>query len=146
MTKLRTSLEYQRGVDEFLEHAAQNVGIFNHIYCPCVRCGYKSLQFVKDVKDRLYFNGINSSYQKWIWNGEGASSSASVNFNCANVDVGVDENGNENDDDVVGMVNDIKEDFVDHHDKFEILLGDAEKPLCFGCTNNFTKLSAIVCL
>ncbi|KAL5540181.1 hypothetical protein UlMin_043730 [Ulmus minor] len=106
MTKPRTSLEYQRGVDEFLEHAAQNAGMGNRIYCPCVRCGNKSLQFVKDVKGHLYFNGINSSYQKWIWHGE--------------------------------------EDFVDHHEKFEILLGDAEKPLYFGCTNNFTKLSAIV--
>ncbi|KAL5578036.1 hypothetical protein UlMin_019735 [Ulmus minor] len=148
MTKPRTSLEYQRGVDEFLEQAAQNAGMSNRIYCSCVRCGNKSLQFVKDVKGHLYFNRINSSYQKWIWHGEGASSSASVNFNYANVDVGVDENENENenenDDDVVGMVNDIEEDFVDHHEKFERLLGDAEKPLYFGYTNNFTKLSAIV--
>ncbi|KAL5537565.1 hypothetical protein UlMin_043586 [Ulmus minor] len=148
MTKPRTSLEYQRGVDEFLEQAVQNAGMGNRIYCPCVRCGNKSLQFVKDVKGHLYFNGINSSYQKWIWHGEGASSFASVNFNCANVDVGVDENKNENenenDDDVVGMVNDIEEDFLDHHEKFERLLGDAEKPLYFGCKNNFTKLSTIV--
>ena len=146
MTKPRTSLEYQRRVDEFLEQAAQNARTGNRIYCPCVRCGNKSLQFVKDVKGHLYFNRINSNYQKWIWHGEGASSSASVNFNFANVDVGVDENDNknENDDDVVGMVNDIEEDFVDHHEKFERLLGDAEKPLYFGCTNNFTKLSAIV--
>jgi len=83
------------------------------------------LQFVKDVKGHLYFNGINSSYQKWIWHWEGASFSASVNFNCANVDVGVDENENENDDDVIGIVNDIEEDFVDHHKKFERLLGNA---------------------
>jgi len=96
------------------------------------------------VKGHLYFNDINSSYQKWIWHGEGASSSASVNFNCANVGVGVNEN--ENDDDVVSMVNDIEEDFVDHHEKFERLPADAEKPLYFGCMNNFTKLSAIICL
>ena len=92
MTKPRTSLEYQRGVDEFLEHAAQNVGVGNRIYCLCLRCGNKSLHLVKDVKGHLYFNGINSSYQKWIWHGEGASSSTSVNFNYANVGVGVDEN------------------------------------------------------
>ena len=42
------------------------------------------------------------------------------------------------------MVNDIEEDFVDHHEKFERLLGDAEKSLYFSCTNNFTKLSVIV--
>ena len=52
--------------------------------------------------------------------------------------VGLDEN--ENDDDVVGMVNDVEEDFMDHHEKFERLLGDAEKPLYFGCTNNFTQV------
>ena len=127
MTKPRTLLEYQKGVDEFLEQAAQNAGMDNRIYCPCVRCAKKSLQFVKDVKGHLYFNGINSSYQKWIWHGESASSSTSVNFNCANVGVGVDED--ENDNDVVGMVNDIEEDLVDHHEKFERLLGDAEKPL-----------------
>ena len=146
MTKLRTSLEYQRGVNEFLEHAAQNAGVGNRIYYPCLRCGNKSLHHVTDVKGHLYFNSINSSYQKWIWHEEGASSSASVNFACVNVGVGLDENENENenDDDVVGMVNDIEEDFVDHHEKFERLLGDAEKPLYFSCTNNFTKLSAIV--
>ena len=43
MKKPRTSLEYQRGVDEFLEHAAQNAGVGNHIYCPCLGCGNKSL-------------------------------------------------------------------------------------------------------
>ena len=69
-----------------------------------------------------------------------------MNFNCANVGVRVDGNENENDDDVVGMVNDIEEDFVDHHEKFERLLRDAEKTLYFDCTNKFTKLSAIVCL
>ena len=79
------------------------------------------------MKGHLYFNGINSSYQKWIWHGEGASSSASVNFTCANVVVEFEENENDNDD-VTGMVNDIEEDFIDHHDKFERLLGDAEKP------------------
>ena len=66
-----------------------------------------------------------------------------MNFNCANVGVGVDENENDNDD-VASMVNDIEEDFIDHHEKFERLLGDVEKLLYFGCTNNFTKLSAIV--
>ena len=60
-----------------------------------------------------------------------------MNFNYANVGVGIDEN--ENDDDVVSIVNDIEEDFVDHHEKFERLLRDAEKPLYFGCTNNFTS-------
>ena len=47
--------------------------------------------------------------------GRVASSSASVNFNCANVGVGVDENENENENnnDVIGLVNDIEEDFVD---------------------------------
>lgn len=58
MTKSRTSLEYQRGVDEFLEHTAQNAGMGNRIYCPCVRCGNKSLQFVKDVKGHLYFKAL----------------------------------------------------------------------------------------
>ena len=54
-----------------------------------------------------------------------------MNFTCANVGVGLNEN--ENEDDIIGMVNDIEEDFVDHHEKFERLLGDAE-------------LSVIVCL
>ncbi|KAL5565480.1 hypothetical protein UlMin_028644 [Ulmus minor] len=142
-TKPRISLEYQRGVDKFLEYVAQNAGVGNRIYCPCLRCGNKSLHHVTDVKGHLYFNGINSSYQKWIWHGKGASSSASVNFTRANVGVGFDENEND-DDDVTGMVNDIEEDFIGHHEKFERFLGDAEKPIYFGCTNNFTKLSAIV--
>ena len=124
MTKLRTLLEYQRGVDEFLEHAAQNAGVGNCIYCLCLRSGNKLLHPITDVKGHLYFSGINSSYQKWIWHKEGASSSASVNFTSANVGVGFDKNEND-DDDVIGMVNDIEEDFIDHHEKFERLLRDA---------------------
>ena len=106
MTKLRTSLEYQRGVDEFLERVTQNAGVGNRIYCLCLRCGNKSLHYVIDAKGHLYFNGNNSSYQKWIWHGEGATSSASMNFTRANVGVEFDEN--ENDDDVIGMLMTLK--------------------------------------
>ena len=51
--------------------------------------------------------------------------------------VGIDENDNDND--VVGMVNDIKDDLVDQYKQFERLLGDAEKPFYVGCKNNFTS-------
>ena len=35
---------------------------------------------------------------------------------------------------------------MDHQEKFDRLMGDVEKPLYFGCTNNFTKLSTIILL
>ena len=92
------------------------------------------------MKGHLYFNGINNSYQRWILHDEGASSSASMNFNGTTMSVGI----NDNDDDIVGMVNDIEEDFIDYYEKSKRLLVDAEKPLYFDCINKFTKLSTIV--
>ena len=44
------------------------------------------------MKVHLYFNDINSSYQRWIWYGECASSFALVNFNGATMGVGIDDN------------------------------------------------------
>ena len=63
----------------------------------------------------FFFNGIVTSYGRWIWHGEGTSSSTSVNLNGASLGkmVRVDDN---NEDDVAGMVNDVQEELLDHHD------------------------------
>ena len=82
---------------------------------------------------------MDTSYLRWIWHGEGVGSSVLMNFNGATLGVRIDDS-----DDVIGIVNDIEKDVVDWHEQFERLLGDIEKPLYFGCTNNFTMLSAIV--
>ena len=79
-------------MDEFLEHDVQKAGAGNRIYCLCLRFGNKSLHPIRDVKCHIYFNDINSSYQRWIWHGERASSSTSVNFNDTNMVVGIDDN------------------------------------------------------
>ena len=130
MKKPRTSLEYQRGVDEFIERVVQNVGVGNRIYCPYLRYCNKSLYPVREVKGQLFFNGIITSYRRWTWHVEGASSSVSVNFNGATLGFRIDYN----DDDVDDMVN-IEEKLMDWHEQFEKLLGNADKPLYFGCTN-----------
>ena len=126
-------------MDVFIQHAVQKVGVGNHIYCLCLHCDNKSLYPIREVKGHLYFNSINSSYQRGILHGEDANSLTSGNFNGATIGVEIDDN-----DDVVSMVNGIEEDLVDRHEQFERLLGDAEKSLYFGCTNNFKNLFAIV--
>ena len=128
-------------MENFIENVVQKARMGNRIYCPCFHCDNKSLLPVRKVKGHLYFNDINSSYRRWIWHREGASLSALVNFNSATMNVGIDDN----DDDVVSMVNVIEDELVDRHEQFERLLGDTEKPFYFGCTNNFIKLSVIVC-
>ena len=62
LTKDRTSIGYQRGVDEFLQEAEQNAGVDNHIYYMCLRCHSKSLHPMNEVKGYFFFNGIVTSY------------------------------------------------------------------------------------
>ena len=51
-----------------------------------------------------------------------------MNFNGASLGQTVLVDDNEGEDDVVGMINNVEKELLDHHEKIERLLGDAEKP------------------
>ncbi|KAK4253873.1 hypothetical protein QN277_010493 [Acacia crassicarpa] len=74
MNALRTSDEYENGVDEFIAFAKTNVPSKDGKYfCPCVNCANASRRDVDDIKDHLICDGINLRYKTWIWHGEEVS-------------------------------------------------------------------------
>ena len=68
MDVLRTSEEYQKGVEEFIEFAERNAPSKNGKYpCPCVKCANVDYcKSLKDIRDDLICEGINRRYKKWI--------------------------------------------------------------------------------
>ena len=78
MNALRTSEEYENGVEEFIEFARRNVTTKNWMYyCPCVNCLNGTRRDIADIRDHLICDGINLQYTKWIWHGEEVTPSAS---------------------------------------------------------------------
>ena len=71
MNALRTSEEYENGVEEFIEFARRNAPTKNGKYfCPCVNCLNESRQDIDIIRDHLLCDGINLRYTRWIWHGE----------------------------------------------------------------------------
>ena len=71
MDALRTSEEYQKGVEEFIEFAKRNVSSKNGKYpCPCVKCVNVDRKSLDSIRNDLICEGINRRYRKWIWHGE----------------------------------------------------------------------------
>jgi len=60
MNALRTSEEYENGVEEFIEFARRNAPAKNGTYfCPCVNCLNESRRDVDVIRDHLLCDGIN---------------------------------------------------------------------------------------
>ena len=67
MNALRTSEEYDNGVEDFIEFAKMNAPSKNgKHFCPCVNCLNKSRWDTDDIRDHLLCNGINLWYTRWI--------------------------------------------------------------------------------
>ena len=67
MDALRTSEEYQNGVEEFIEFAKRNVASKNGKYpCPCVKCVNVDRKSLDSIRNDLICEGINRRYRKWI--------------------------------------------------------------------------------
>ena len=88
------------------------------------------------VRGRLYFNGINTSYGKWIWHKENACES------FPNKRVWKEYISDEFEDHPVDIVNDVQENVVNHPEEFVKLLEEEEKPLY--PESKITKLSFLV--
>ena len=135
----RRTLAYEKGIEDFLLFAKSNIPNFQGLLrCPCLKCGNCKVCAMNEVREHLYFNGIDKSYKRWIWHGEVSRDDTYVGpSNEPFFDM------HDEDDRVVEMVRDAEDGFVGRHQTFEKLLEDAEIPLYDGCTK-FTKLSALV--
>ena len=133
MDVLRTSGEYQKRVEEFIEFSKRNAPSKNGRYpCPCVKCVNVDRKSLKDIRDDLICHGINRRYKTWLWHGElgttmqdtKAAAEADESDNEYVCDVGMNN-----------MINDIRAESLVPNDQFDKVRGDAETPLFPGCKN-----------
>ena len=84
----KLSNEYLKGVEDFLEFLRANrqkLGGDDWYCCPCVKCrnivgGKKTL---RDIREHLICDGIDTSYTRWIHYGE-IHSTSTVNIGTIN--------------------------------------------------------------
>jgi len=60
MSKSRLSKEFELGVENFIRFGFSNT-TNTSIRCPCLKCGNCQKHKVNDIRDHLYFNGIDES-------------------------------------------------------------------------------------
>ena len=139
MSKDRRSVEYDEGVENFINFALAHSTNHTSIKCPCLRCGNLLCQTPQVIREHLFFNGIDLSYRVWYWHGEKGPSGGFSNVSqqrydkCEYNDVA----------DTIDMVNAAQVNCMNDPQVFGRLLEDAEKPLYPGCMK-YTKLSALV--
>ena len=130
MHALRTTREYQIGVEKFIEFAKRNVPSKNGMYrCPCVKCVNAYCKSVDDIRGHLLCDGINLRYKKWLWHGELGSTVHACP--SQNVEAAVDDVC---DDGMDEMINDIGAESFSVVNEFDKLRSVAETPLFPGCT------------
>ncbi|KAL4035831.1 hypothetical protein IC575_004538 [Cucumis melo] len=144
MIKDRLSMEYEEGVDRFIEFAQKHSSGRTSMSCPCIRCGNCKTLNTNKVRNHLLINGINQRYDNWIWHGENLTKYCPTNL-VLDTDYNskkqfLDDNV---DDNMVEMVEEAQQNSVHDPQKFKKLLTDAEKPLYPGC-ENLTKLGTLV--
>ncbi|CAH9078402.1 unnamed protein product [Cuscuta europaea] len=67
----RTNVEYENGVQEFLEFAQKNLPDSNNkFYCSCVKCINLRQLHVELIREHLFCDGFCKSYTEWIRHGE----------------------------------------------------------------------------
>ncbi|CAA0835103.1 Unknown protein [Striga hermonthica] len=133
----RTSLEYENGVNEFLEFASKHDPDSNGKFlCPCVNCLNERRLSADQIREHVVCNGFNKGYTKWIWHGEFEMPSRPKNEE-------VDEDMYDR---VEKMINDIGAEVFEQvytSGVCETLSTNAEKPLYKDC-ENFSRLSAVL--
>ena len=139
MSKDRRSVEYDEGVENFINFTLTHSTNHTSIKCPCLRCGNLLCQTPQVIREHLFFNGIDLSYRIWYWHGEKGPSGGFSNVSqqrydkCEYTDVA----------DTIDMVNAAQVNCMNDPQVFGRLFEDAEKPLDPGCIK-YTKLSALV--
>ncbi|XP_057775556.1 uncharacterized protein LOC130994528 [Salvia miltiorrhiza] len=139
MSKNRLSEEYEGGVDAFLKFAVERGCDSNFMSCPCTKCANTRKHKLSIVKGHIIMNGMDMTYKRWIWHGEGLTSSQST-YESSWVGKG---DTSYNVEEPISMIHDAYDAYEDNPTHFQTLLEDAERDLYNGCTN-FTKLSATI--
>lgn len=137
---VRTSSEYLRLVDHFIEVATDHASVESRagIRCPCKDCKNDVYLSVRMVRSHLIMRGFDRSYRTWVWHGEVENESKDV----------VDESwvGRIEEEEVCydEKLNDLAEDvarhFVGKPKVLEAMFNDKKTPLYDGSSH--TVLSA----
>ena len=100
MKKNRMSIEYAFGVEMFIKSGLEHSKTSNVMACPCLKCVNAKTLDVNTIRDHLFFNDIDQSYQEWIFHGE----SLPIKRNNESVFSSAREEIDEDDiDDAIGM-------------------------------------------
>ncbi|KAL3627852.1 hypothetical protein CASFOL_028267 [Castilleja foliolosa] len=137
---VRTSEEYERGVNEFIEFARNHVPNGNERY-PCMKCLNHRRLSVREIREHVICDGFNKKYIRWIWHGELDMPNVPEAEEAPNEDV--DETMFDN---MEEMINDVgAEAFEQAHanKSYDSLSTDADKPLYPVC-KTYSRLSAIL--
>ncbi|KAH7837023.1 hypothetical protein Vadar_008640 [Vaccinium darrowii] len=144
MLKDRRSKDYENGVEHFLKTALIHTSDLQSIRCPCRLCGNLKCQPIEEIRNHLFFNGIDQSYLTWIWHGESATERASPFVNAEDIS---DQEVHTPPLPDVAQAIEMVEAAADHcttdPKEFKKLIDDAEKPLFPGC-KKYSKLSTLV--
>ncbi|KAK6148032.1 hypothetical protein DH2020_018944 [Rehmannia glutinosa] len=70
MSKGRLTREFAVGLESFLEFAKKNVVDQNYIPCICARYGSVKRGNADTIRAHVYVNGIDLTYERFIWHGE----------------------------------------------------------------------------
>ncbi|KAF4392234.1 hypothetical protein F8388_012690 [Cannabis sativa] len=62
MSADRLSMKYREGVDLFLEFAEKKASNPNFVHCPCMKCGDMERMKIFKIKEHLFRNSIDKSY------------------------------------------------------------------------------------
>jgi len=69
----RDTVEYLRGIDEFVKCAMEDMRLrgVRTLLCPCRDCqNLRRLQNIEEVRDHLICRGFKERYTHWKWHGE----------------------------------------------------------------------------
>ncbi|KAL6518652.1 hypothetical protein OROGR_019154 [Orobanche gracilis] len=142
MNASRASVEYENGIEQFLEFARQNRSEPNERYfCPCVKCMNGRRHEADTIREHLVCDGINTNYTVWIWHGEILDvPTGSIHVDADGVDAdGVDADGDQFEE----MIRDVGQESFQKAHTYDALKSDSKTPLYPGC-ENFTRLSAVL--
>ena len=105
----RTSLEYRKGVELFLEFAFSNAGGSEVIVCPCNKCKVAHNRFFtkQEVAHHLMFNGFWPYYKEWVHHAEDISNPSSFIFDKSHNTTNTRSRSCFSDIDTMGILNDI---------------------------------------
>ncbi|CAM8893259.1 unnamed protein product [Rhodiola kirilowii] len=135
----RLSDEYEKGIMDFCAFASAYASRNNieRVFCPCMGCwNYKKVK-PKKLRKHLLLKGINPRYTVWYLHVKVEQQ----NFELPPVESLSEDNDDWEEDNLIEMVNNVANDFVDTPHVLESLRNDSELPLYEECSK-YTRLSA----